>query len=571
MKQDRKRFLKDLNDTLRTRYAAAIERLHLRIYKAHWAQGIEEAIANNTSPDNPDIDKFIATSTDKYWKDIIRVTREWGKKHNKSSNRARTWLVTSVRHEKKGTVNEHIHVYATFIPATALRKHAKRSAKTSGTVRGRKKWYANCTNSWKRMIRKWADSQSKKITTEIVMEHGKYPDYMQEPSELPGGASSDLPYPAGRGPRSGKTEPELSGATDERMNPRTRARGNNLETSLIQTLSNLGGYSNEGIEYLVEQVANFIGLKFRSELIKTRDKNRLRRNHTIYITPVLMSSGIPKQKGTEDKKDIELMRDIISKNLDNTNMAFLLDKGHVKLGSKKFDDMMSASPTFTDDIDGFTEEQLDKMLESAERHFRKRKAQDNVKTKIKKEGFRSKLEALRKKQKDTIELKEAAKPIVAKIASFRGKNAGKGKKKPKVRAAGLSSINRSQRSKALRDSGITQGKEGMLITEMINNVLHRAVLKNMGAPGLINRTGTFARKAEVLQTLVGPRGGLYVDYAYPREPYGVFEPGQGKRPWSNQYRDPRRIIGASIREIIQKRMVKHGLGGASAVLTRKFS
>ena len=358
MKRDRKKFLKDLNKNLKSRNAAAIEKLHLRIYKAHWAQGIEEAIANNTSPDNPDIDKFIATSTDQYWKDIIKVTREWGKKHSKSSNRARTWLVTSVRHEKKGTADDHIHVYATFIPTTALRAHAKRSAKTSGTVRGVKKWYNNCTNSWKKMIRKWADNQSKKITTKIVMEHGKFPEYMQESSEIPGGGSSDLPYPAGRGPKSGKIPPDLMGATDERMNPRTRARGNNLETSLIQTLSNLGGYSQEGIEYLVEQVASFIGLKFRSELIKTRDKNKLRRQHVIYITPVLMSSGIPEQRGSEDRKDIELMRDILGKNLDETTMGFLMDKTRGNVGSKKFNQMMAASPDFTDDIEDFTEQQL---------------------------------------------------------------------------------------------------------------------------------------------------------------------------------------------------------------------
>ena len=567
MKRDRAKFLKKLNKNLKSRNAAAIERMHLRIYKQYWHGNLLEATANNMDPSNPNVESFSKKSADEYWQSLIKETRHWGRTHGKKSNRAKTWKVTSVQLQKKGTIDEHIHVYVTFIPVTALRKKAKAGSKTSGTVRGTRKWYLNCTNSWKRMIKKWIGQGAKKVTTNIVMEHGKYPENRQEPSQLPDGSTGDLPYPAGDA-RGTQGQPELglgTSARDTRMNRRESARGNNLETSLIQTLSNLGSFSDEGIEYLVEQVSNFIGCKYRSEVIKTRDKNKLRRQHRIYITPVL--SPVTPQTGQEDKKDIELVRDIFSSDFDEQLGDFIEAQGMAKRGNKKFDQMMAASPDFYDDLDGFTEAQIDKMITASEKHFAKRRAEANIKTKVKKKGFKKKLLEERQRKKDKLEAMEAAKPIITKIASFKGK---KTSKKAKSKAAPLSSITASQRSRELRKSGITQGKEGLLITEMINGVLERAVRQKMVSPGLINRTGRFARSAEVLQTLVGPRGGLYVDYTYDKEPYGVFEPGHGKRPWSNQYRDPRRIIGQSIREIIQKRMVKVGLGGAGAVITRKF-
>ena len=47
--------------------------------------------------------------------------------------------------------------------------------------------------------------------------------------------------------------------------------------------------------------------------------------------------------------------------------------------------------------------------------------------------------------------------------------------------------------------------------------------------------------------LVGPKGGLQsVDYTYRRNPYETFEPGNKQ---GSTTRDPRKIIGASIREL----------------------
>jgi hypothetical protein len=70
----------------------------------------------------------------------------------------------------------------------------------------------------------------------------------------------------------------------------------------------------------------------------------------------------------------------------------------------------------------------------------------------------------------------------------------------------------------------------------------------MGDPRLNYRTGRFAQSVEAEDVMVGPRGGLQVNYTYMKNPYQTFEPGfrQG-----STYRDPRKIIGESIREIAQ--------------------
>jgi hypothetical protein len=84
---------------------------------------------------------------------------------------------------------------------------------------------------------------------------------------------------------------------------------------------------------------------------------------------------------------------------------------------------------------------------------------------------------------------------------------------------------------------------------LINKELPQTVLKNMGAPGLVNRTGTFARSAEITDIVQTPQGFPSIGYTYDRKPYGVFEDGDGAAPWANGQRDPRKIIDRSIREI----------------------
>lgn len=87
------------------------------------------------------------------------------------------------------------------------------------------------------------------------------------------------------------------------------------------------------------------------------------------------------------------------------------------------------------------------------------------------------------------------------------------------------------------------------LKELINAALPQALLERMHPPALQNRTGRFRRSAEVTNVNIGPRGGTQIDYTYMKDPYQTFEPG-GKMGSVN--RDPRRLIGGTIREIAQE-------------------
>ena len=88
----------------------------------------------------------------------------------------------------------------------------------------------------------------------------------------------------------------------------------------------------------------------------------------------------------------------------------------------------------------------------------------------------------------------------------------------------------------------------LALASLIEDALPKVVKSNMGVPALVNRTGRFAESAEVRNVTMGPRGATVAEYTYQKNPYQTFEPGfeQG-----STYRDPRKIIGQSIRQIAQ--------------------
>jgi hypothetical protein len=109
----------------------------------------------------------------------------------------------------------------------------------------------------------------------------------------------------------------------------------------------------------------------------------------------------------------------------------------------------------------------------------------------------------------------------------------------------------TKKGRALPNRRVKKGAAGnpLQLIGLINRELPQTVLKNMGVPGLENRTGTFARSAEITDIVQTPQGFPSIGYTYDREPYGVFEDGAGAAPWANGQRDPRKIIDRSIREI----------------------
>lgn len=92
-------------------------------------------------------------------------------------------------------------------------------------------------------------------------------------------------------------------------------------------------------------------------------------------------------------------------------------------------------------------------------------------------------------------------------------------------------------------------KSGVALKELINAALPEALLQRMHPPALRNRTGRFRQSAEVTNVNIGQRGGTQIDYTYMRDPYQTFEPGGAM---GSTGRDPRRLIGGTVREIAQQ-------------------
>ncbi len=123
---------------------------------------------------------------------------------------------------------------------------------------------------------------------------------------------------------------------------------------------------------------------------------------------------------------------------------------------------------------------------------------------------------------------------------------GKGKKAKKRVVSGA----------ALRQVKYGGGKEARMRTEdnplaleaLLNEALPKVVASKMTSPALNFRSGRFASSARAEDVMVGPRGGVNVNYTYMRDPYETFEPGNAQ---GSTQRDPRKIIGESVREIAQ--------------------
>ena len=95
---------------------------------------------------------------------------------------------------------------------------------------------------------------------------------------------------------------------------------------------------------------------------------------------------------------------------------------------------------------------------------------------------------------------------------------------------------------------LSTSQNPLALEALLNELLPKIVASKMTSPALNYRTGRFAESVEATDVMVGPRGGLNVNYTYQKDPYQTFEPGFAR---GSTYRDPRKIIGESVREIAQ--------------------
>ena len=115
-------------------------------------------------------------------------------------------------------------------------------------------------------------------------------------------------------------------------------------------------------------------------------------------------------------------------------------------------------------------------------------------------------------------------------------------------------LGRVKKTRGIRDTGratLNASPNPLALESLLNELLPKVVASKMTSPALVYRTGRFAESAEATEVMMGPRGGVNINYTYQKDPYQTFEPGFAR---GSTYRDPRKIIGESVREIAQSIM-----------------
>lgn len=503
MRSQRKKYLQDFLKSFQGRDATGIQQMRITIRRDDWLHAFKtETLNNYKGPDKEALGKAIDKTFDKDWKEIQAVIRKWY-----NSSRPRTWAKQS-RTSKAGVI----------------------IIKVKNTSKASKKWYQNAVVSLKRPLNKWA--KKKTYVKRIIAEHGKELERDQQ-----SGGQMVIP---GQG----------------NVVNRPGSAGNNMQTSIIKAMNDTVSNDEWWISFLVSAVQGYLHAKINSRIDKRKTKNSIHRNHFIEF----IIAPNTKQAGTPDKEDGKEFESVFRKHFNAALKKKIKAMKDGKVPKKEIAAFASDSPDIFDEFSDFGDDKAVEIMEKeARRQMRKANAQmagvgKGTKTKI---SFSKNLENIRAEKK------------IGKAIEVMRKGADKVKTRTvasQVASPPMSKMSKGQRASAQMGPGFRMDKEGLLIKNMINNILPRAIEANMGSPRLNNQTGRFASSAKVDNVVVGPRGGLYIGYTYPQRPYGVFEPGHGRAPWANQYRDPRHIIGKSIREIIAVNMRGQTVSG----LTREF-
>ena len=144
---------------------------------------------------------------------------------------------------------------------------------------------------------------------------------------------------------------------------------------------------------------------------------------------------------------------------------------------------------------------------------------------------------------------------VKKIKKTKTKDKGK-RRTIKEKEIGIQ--NKSKDSKAKSRKSRAQPAKNrdvspIALKSLLQKALPDAIARKMtGPPTLTYRTGRFAQSAEI--TNIAPmQKQVEIQYDYLQNPYRVFEPGSGN-PLASTKRDPRQLIGGTIRELAQQIM-----------------
>ena len=163
------------------------------------------------------------------------------------------------------------------------------------------------------------------------------------------------------------------------------------------------------------------------------------------------------------------------------------------------------------------------------------------------------------KTKSNLKARVTAKITEPKVKKGKRKVAAKSKPSKKQKGVSKGKVTVRGKGKTTKRAQRQPANNPIGLVALLNRSLPAQVQKNM-APlrgsfprRLTYRTGRFASSAEV--TNVAPYPNMVeIQYTYDKDPYQVFEQGSGSTLATGPGRDPREIIGQSIREIAQQMM-----------------
>jgi len=282
------------------------------------------------------------------------------------------------------------------------------------------------------------------------------------------------------------------------------------EKSSIMHFFDAGHEKNAGVfERHLDNKTNEIMKELNKGIEKDSEVERQR------VISKLKDFGINISTEKIDSKDTIIIRiESSSKNRSDGQKSGLRSKNLKKKIQQFLDNPEFANVTASDSL---KEKQVKLLVNTALDPFRKTAS-------VKVSGQRKKIQNKTTKQKEKIrsKIKSSALAVNAKVKV-------KGRKR--------------------RQTVSSSTAELLRMIALINKKLPDVVRKNMQQPALQNRTGRFADSVEVTEIVPTPKGFPSVGYTYRKNPYQVFEVGQGEPPWATPERDPRKLIDRSIREV----------------------
>lgn len=512
MKQERDDFLKDFNYYLKNRISTKILVVEIKIFRKHWENALTKKIVDNfitKGIDGAFGTNIVQQHKDDAWANLTKCVKAFEKRKRKS------------KRGYKAINNSRSHKYKKdfiLIKLKGIPRKTDKTLKSGVEVQAgfpTPAWQTSAINALKKEIKKKVKSFDI-----VTAEHGSLPQEEQG---------------------KGQVSATMIG---KRVNvdKKKGAVGNVVSNAIVQALMQAIEDDSKYIDLFGDYVRAFWSTQYESKVTKRKSLDKFVVNHTAKF--VIIPDESLTNDGYYDKSDAMQFE----KEYESSLKQYLREKLGPKAKERDINKAFAASPAMTDEFGNYAVAgATKKMLEKAGFRLTATGALDRRQKGITKSG------GLDMRIKFNRELIASMKEAQAKTERSALKNRTKQqiRKQRKILQSATGVSISKKRAMGNNAQSPTLNTQALALKDILNMTLSEEILSRMQLPALRNRTGRFRDSAEVVNTFMGPRGGLTIDYTYMKYPYQTFEPGF-KQGSTN--RDPRRIIGASIREIVAANM-----------------